>query len=159
MEQPMNDYIKELAPRLPYGVKMHHEEYGEPSIMDLIGVEIGAIIMHDRNVLQSMSDTSTWAKPIYRPLPDLTKEITHKGETFVPMDRLKEIADCASDEEAYEHIDDFTGKFHEVNWGAMPYRFIQWLLEHHFDINGWIEQGKAIDVNTLKENCYENDTQ
>jgi len=61
-------------------------------------------------------------KPILRPLSDLTKEIEIEGIKFVPID-ISEI------------------KLHTYNK----------LLEWHFDVFGLIEQGLAVDINTLNK--------
>lgn len=84
--------------------------------------------------------------PILHPLSDLTKPITHNGETFVPIEMFtrrdrKEIVDTIS----YPDFDDiYTLNFYIINY------FVSW----HFDIANLIEKGEAIDVNTLQTNPY-----
>lgn len=80
------------------------------------------------------------SEPILHPLSDLTKEIEHKGERFVPIERIR-----------------------ELNLGTMPknntigwmyYQQVQKLIEWHFDIADLISKGEAMDVNTLDKNPY-----
>lgn len=66
---------------------------------------------------------------ILHPL-DLTKEIEHNGEKFVPRDKF------------YGNPLDF--KIRENS-----YDVVQKLLEWHFDIYNLIEKDLAIDINTL----------
>ena len=93
------------------------------------------------------------SKPILHPLSDLTKEIEHKGEKFVPITILKEMNDGD-----YIYISEF-GVSIDNGYAAgynlnIAFTFIQKLIEWHFDIAGLIEKGEAIDVNTLSENPY-----
>lgn len=74
------------------------------------------------------------------PLSDLTKEIEHNGEKFVPMDILYN---------EFSQYDCF--EFDNINVLNNPYNQIQNLLEWHFDVYGLIEQGLAIDINTLNK--------
>ena len=77
-----------------------------------------------------------FAKLILRPLSDLTKEIEHNGERFVPIVLLEDYIDF---QYGYERIE---------------YWKIQQLFEWKFDIFNLIEKGEAIDVNTLQTNPY-----
>jgi len=90
-------------------------------------------------------------KPILHSLSDLTKEIEHNGEKFVPYKRLQFDIDC----------DGQIGN--RIDWGdshsgiIFPTEFlgdILKLIEWHFDIAGLIKKGEAIDINTLKINPY-----
>jgi hypothetical protein len=128
--------IKELAPYLPYGLKsacLNVAQYGltKPLIKEIEASNILTLIDYDPTY-----------KPLLRPLSDLTKEIEHNGEKFVPIleyegryigDRIEE---CI-----YASISDL--KF--AQWHV-----IEQLLEWHFDIFGLIEKDLAIDINTLK---------
>ena len=134
----MKEYIKELAPRLPYEVKVFVKEYSPSNWLKF-----------RRSFVRTLSANDLYLKdehkPIYRPLSDLTKEITHKGERKVLLNQL---------------LDSEIIKFYLKDGGGfdckmLRYGDIEMLLQHHFDINGWIEQGKAIDVNTLENNPYQ----
>jgi len=82
-------------------------------------------------------------KPHLRPLSDLTKEITHNGETFVPSEYLNR----------YSHIyhlpDDWDSVIfiNEHNVKSVPLATIEKLYEWHFAIN--IPEHLYIDINTL----------
>lgn len=92
----------------------------------------------------------------YRPLSDLTKEITVSGETFVPIDKLEEIhkgidiyqpLNLEYPIEINIQTEDYSQDI-DLHDG---YLIIQKLLEWHFDIFRLIHAGLAIDINTLNE--------
>jgi len=90
-------------------------------------------------------------KPILHPLSDLTKEITHNGETFVPMEKLQNILDFDDDFEFTEELQILLHNT-EVTYYFPPNFFLQFynkLYEWHFDIHGLIDKNLAIDINTL----------
>jgi hypothetical protein len=141
-------------------------------------------------------------KLILHPLSDLTKEIEHNGEKFVPMVKLlhlyetnhfhenenlkcvifdlSKIISCEHNKYELINREDFTVKYlvPTSNLGTLIYSFtydpeirrfacrdetrrmslgvghqldlFQKLFEWHFDVFGLIEQGLAIDINTLK---------
>jgi len=97
-------------------------------------------------------------KPILRPLSDLTKEIEHNGERFVPIEyfeiyeennlskdyggfniRVIELLESISKHNCYNDID------------FLPNGVVKKLLEWHFDIFGLIEKGLAVDANTVNQ--------
>ena len=88
-------------------------------------------------------------KPILRPLSDLTKEIEHNGERFMPIDELNNICD--------DSLDRYNDYFDEenildVDWFKEPFLIFQKLIEWHFAIE--LNDDDYIDVNSLKENPY-----
>lgn len=83
--------------------------------------------------------------PILRPLSDLTKEIEHNGEKFVPIDLLRKDGYYIGEDWIIENFKDVENS---------SFGFIQKLLEWHFDAANLIEKGEAIDVNSLNENPY-----
>ncbi len=108
--------------------------------------------------------------PILRPLSDLTKPITHKGETFVPAIKIHElrwesygkfpkvidVVKVGNKIELQIEETDFNSATHwrlDLEFKNMPYWMIQKLLEWHFVIDE--PDGTWIDVNTLERNCYE----
>ena len=96
-----------------------------------------------------------YCKPVFRPLSDLTKEIEHNGERFNPMRKLGEFMYIAQP-------DSFGNEKDAVNWVRamtnlvsydclnLPYFVCEKLFEWHFDVFGLIDEGLAIDINTLK---------
>ncbi len=139
--------LKHIAPYLPYGLKFYNtdmevdfkltiQEESEPNTIDL------------ENVI-SMQDVY---KPILRPLSDLTKEIEHNGEKFVPIEYFSEhYTDHLVRFEKPDYIileDDYSIS---QNVLGAPLAIIEKLYEWHFDIYGLIENGLAIDINTLEK--------
>lgn len=121
-------------------------------------------------------------RPVLRPMSDLTKEITHRGEKFVPLVELAKIALRDAIAKRYYNDVDFVIKndYVEIH-GHYKFRythrgsfemcrtisdFDELTCLHQceifdkldawmFDYRGLISAGLAIDVNTLPENPYE----
>jgi len=97
------------------------------------------------------SDFGDFAFMVKRPLSDLTKEIQVNGNKFVPIEKINR-----THPEYPIEIDENTVFFTdacELNMLEMTeiYSIFQKLLEWHFDINGLIGKGWAIDINTLSK--------
>lgn len=75
--------IEHLAPYLPYGLKVsvNNTEYKMTCDDNIYHVTLSII-----DTIEGL------AKPILGPLSDLTKEIEHNGERFVPIEKLLHIA-------------------------------------------------------------------
>jgi hypothetical protein len=119
--------IEHLAPYLPYGLSI-----------DTSKLENGYSIMTmcDKGGLSNISignvmDEYPYTKPILRPLSDLTKEIDHNGERFVPYYWFgRQGININSIKDERWHI-------------------VQKLLSWHFDVFGLIDKGLAVDINTI----------
>jgi hypothetical protein len=124
---------KHLAPYLPYGLKWKME--GFPGF--------------EQQYFNTRVDYSTKKmKPILRPLSDLTKEIEHNGEKFVPAESVVSFyKGCRSGSDFKIVMDQFTKRLKEQ---ILSYDQVQKLFEWHFDVFGLIESGLAIDINTIK---------
>lgn len=119
--------LKHLAPYLPYGLKMYYRgRVYELRSLSVIGMNLTD--MH---------------KTILRPLSDLTEEIEHNGERFVPVEKLEEMYGLTV--EAQED------KVLTLPITLEPYNLIRQLFEWHFDIFSLIENNLAIDINTLTD--------
>lgn len=120
-----------LAMSYPYEIKLiYRNDKSWPIIMAIGNLD---------EILHTNKDY----KPILRPLSDLTKPIEHKGEKFVPINRIKE---------SQYHLffrDDITSPLEGLQFSE-----IRKLIEWHFDIADLISKGEAIDVNTLEVNPY-----
>ena len=96
-------------------------------------------------------------KPILRPLSDLTKEIEHGGEKFVPIDRVAEFF-IEGTEDVLEQSIAAIEYFIENNFFSrmeyLPFILFQKLIEWHFDTYNLISKNQAIDINTLEINPY-----
>lgn len=136
--------IKELAPYLPYGLKIFSEDGNSYDV--ITDIQIAHIIKHNR---------IGEVKPILRPLSDLTKEIKVNGEKFVPIEYF-ELGDDYNESVDYGNgnikliglLKDMA-KYNFIDSNYMPYYVVQKLFEWHFDVFGLIEKRLAIDINTL----------
>jgi len=131
--------LKHLAPYLPYQLKMVdetmiHDELWYCNKYDVVlytsEYEVG-YGHYDYEALEH--------KPILRPLSDLTKEIEHNEEKFVPTDKL-----------AIHLFDDTTAScIISGNINGIPYWVMEKLFEWHFDVFRLIDEGLAININKL----------
>ena len=131
--------LKHLAPYLPYGLK--YRLHGNFPIQN--GVDNWIEDIREISPFNfTLEKVLTWetCKPILRPLSDLTKEIDHNGGRFVPKDRAKRI---------YGWKDEWILETGHIRIGHLPFVVIEKLFEWHFDVFGLIDQGLAIDINTL----------
>lgn len=137
--------IKELVGYLPYGLKMkvNDVQFYRYEIMTLCD-KTGLSNIGISDVIDEPQDF----KPILRPLSDLTKEIEHNGERFVPVDVL-----CPKESylTEYERKVDICRLEMQgaIRFSYSAFCIVQQLYEWHFDLYDWIERGLAIDINTL----------
>lgn len=142
--------LKEIVGFLPYGLQMQLKgnypiKEGEDNIIE------DYQILDIKRIERALRDANF--KPLVRPLSYLTKEISHNGETFVPLKYLhQEVFNC----EWPEFEIDFQTLDIMVNCPEefyISFQDIQLMLEKlhewHFDIYDWIKDGLAIDINTL----------
>jgi hypothetical protein len=126
--------LKHLAPYLPYGLKGYCTD-------DMQGEEVFLGIEIKKRQILLITDKLPmdleYFKPILRPLSDLTKEIEVNGEKFVPRKIL------------ISHFDFYYSDLNKYDLDKWEYRVVDKLLEWHFDIYGLIENGLAININTL----------
>jgi len=138
--------IRHLAGYLPYELK-GLIEYSDNS------TEICTLWIRDwynnKCDIDSFLNGTYPVKPILHPLSDLTKEITHKGETFVSMEQVKWFMPNTP---SWDNIKDFT--YPDLSQTIIEHCVFDKLTEWMFDVYGLIDQGIAIDVNTLSENPY-----
>ena len=132
-----------LAMSLPYELKCNDSNLLESNS---IYKYIGSYYQMDNEIEYKN------VKPILHPLTDLTKEIEHNGEKFVPLHRLLENNYFDLTQMSEEDVLAYEGAF------MMPelitlYDLLLY-LKWHFDLFNGIENGEAIDVNTLDENPY-----
>lgn len=183
--------LRHLAPYLPYGMKYQWEYFGEKhvNIVHTIGI---LDFQSGKPIGVNNSMALDKIKPILRPMSDLTKEIEHGGERFVPMVELYKIARgrykdskvkyystisnnqiIVEQEGFYNYLfsffkseaDERLGNCHNFKLYAKSLTnedkgiveikcadlLFQKLYEWHFDLNGLIPAGLAIDVNTLNK--------
>jgi hypothetical protein len=75
-----------------------------------------------------------------RPISDLTKEIEHNGEMFVPIEKL----DMSFLQFEYFHSQG-------IDLSEITYLDARKLHSWHFDTFGLIDAGLAVDINSIKE--------
>ena len=128
-----------LAMSLPYGLKAIYTPCDRPDYI----VEFGP----SRYIMLVNKEYDY--KPIIRPLSDLTKQIEHNGEEFVPIQEIFNHTLCYAEMQngLYE-------SFVVFGITQKPFWMVEKLIEWHFDIAGLIENGEAIDINRLPENPY-----
>ena len=137
----MNKELKDVLPYYLHKVKVKivldgqsELPWDEDNIQDLEGLMLDYYPIEVKEI-----------KPILYPLSMLTKPITHEGETFKPSHSLWD-----------SYWDETNYTIPNGRYGTFNFEDIAALIEWRFDVFGLIEQGKAIDVTTLKENPYEN---
>ena len=132
---------KHLAPYLPYQVGIKRKGYEDKNLF-LLGIEYYDIVH------QLGKTPIIFIKPVLRPLSQLTQEIEHNGEKFVPIDKIKSMWGYETFE--YQGYINYAHYFKlEDNKPAilhLPYCFIELFLEWHFDIFGLIEKNLAIEL-------------
>ena len=82
--------IKELAPYLPYKLQWVFE--GSDDVHEVVGLDITDFGVH---IISPYGDSGRCSikegKPLLRPLSQLTEEICHNGEKFVPIEEIAKI--------------------------------------------------------------------
>lgn len=139
-----------LAMSLPYGLKVYVKYNHKPEHSELekmIGIVDDRIItdIHEEDIAPLF--ISEYGLCL-RPLSDLTKEIEHNGEKFVPMEFLHNSGITGGRELAQ--------MLFEADYAIwdIKYATLQKLIEWKFDIADLISKGEAIDINTLDINPY-----
>lgn len=138
--------IEHLAPYLPYGLKLqyHGREIGELTRLSDIK-EYDDIKLS----IDWQDSEHIWMfKPILRPLVDLAKEITHNGETFIPVDILFPKNEYDTDFDRRVAIECLNLQS-AIHFSCTYFSVVQKLISWHFDVFGLIDKGLAVDINTL----------
>ena len=97
------------------------------------------------------------AKLLLRPLSSLTKEITHNGETFVPVEWF-EIGDDENTSLEYDYgnikiikqLEDIS-RIGMFQFKYLPFGVVQKLIEWHFDLWNLLESGDALPITANQE--------
>ena len=142
--------LKHLAPYLPYGLKC---KWNQSNPFILVGLQKGNESVN--NDLWTWKDGSRYltgylyeCKPILRPLSDLTNEIEHNGEKFIPMEYIMSMNSKSFKESLIK--DRLTeALINDLKHNRLQYKYCEKLFEWHFDVFGLIPEGLAIDINTL----------
>jgi hypothetical protein len=147
--------LMHLAGYLPYGLKVLVDissfpkahwlrQISKTAIEPLVGVKYDKFYVGGDKI---DVDNYYEFKPILRPLSDLTKEIEHEGESFIPKDSLH--IDYAFDyfDENVHSISLIEGFGFDVE--LFPYGLVQKLYEWHFNVHD-LPADLWVDINTVK---------
>jgi len=132
--------LEQLSAYLPYGLKSV-DENGIIRIIDWQHQSYTNNFVGLCHVLNTVNRLSNQFKPLLRPLSDLTKPITHNGETFVPIEN---IAIYSPTNQGLPYL------IEQIKTGFIEVIVFNKLVEWHFDLFGLIDKGLAIDLNTIK---------
>ena len=149
--------LRDLAPYLPYGVKMIFEKSGDIRVLNGLFIELGELRFHF-NVI-NRGQTIWNYKPILRPLSDLNRF----GEDIINEHSINLLISEKYNLE-YGTLSHFKGELSIDLDGDFDLRYdanknisfdvmltIQKeLLKGHYDIFNLIENNLAIDINTIK---------
>lgn len=132
--------LKHLAPYLPYGLKAmytHGNKFGEVKGLSDISEYDDIKIRMDYQDCEHI-----WMfKPILRPIQYLTSD-DFKSDFFGINEQREE------DYWLLEAIEN-GHRFTYGDYQNLTYRTVEFLFKNHFDIFGLINDGLAIDINTL----------
>lgn len=114
------------------------------------------IIYEDGRIENLIKSIRTWRndfKIILRSLSDLTKEIEHNGEKFVPIDYINGEfrLEIPNKIELQNWVKNISIHFVLAEWVGIEdlYKLFKLLFQWHFDVFGLIDRGLAIDINTI----------
>ena len=156
--------LKHISPYLPYGLKIYEPTQEKALMLDILITtytteKIGLPFLFEKGEYKTQNGL-----PILRPLSDLTKEIEHNGKNFNPIEVLrgekwgKQLYWLGEDSKLFPNgYNSFDGLFIETDDYSIDIELDEVcyikerLFEWHFDVFGLIENGLAVDINTIKE--------
>jgi len=131
----MNLELKHLAAYLPYGLKFYESEMERTS--ELVSLSMHEITLHDDEFgMLRLDITDRQIKPFLRPLSQLTEEIEHNGEWFVPMEEI----------DNYHNFSMLRTADLKTDPTRYPYTVVEALISWHFDVFGLIDQKLAVEL-------------
>lgn len=164
--------MEELCPYLPYRLKIQ-TAYG----LHVMNSEVDRFSDDPNISIRAVINNPDQYKPVLRNLSDLTKEIEHNGEKFVPILRIFHEAGIIHNFESFEFITDKALDFRPCKYGVKDNELSFWyepeyqlfmyegdeeipalhqytlhtkLFEYHFDIFGILDKKLGIDLNTIQ---------
>ena len=139
MKQENKDLLKDLCARLPYDIKVQHED-GVFNI-DYISSMYGEVHL---DIVDNYTIDISEVKPYLFPLSSMTEEqLNDFYATIRPV--IEEALDAWKiDKTEYEGERPITLKDIKADIVA-----VNWMLKNHFDMNGLIPKGLAIDCTNL----------
>lgn len=143
--------LKHIAPYLPYGLKIKLKDGEATGVIVELNTKTGVILFENQHgdCLCHLDDVLF----LMRPLSDLTKEIEHNGEKFVPIEKLQELYPASmSDIRMIDH-EELSGQWMlntnrdgEVSINIMR-QIDAKLFEWNFDVFNLIPNNLALNIN------------
>lgn len=145
------EFLESIVGYLPY--KLQTQVYYKSDIWYLSGVNFKTEILELSKYRDGLYTQVNWkaVKPLLYPMSKLTKEITVDGETFVPMDKIRElfIEDknkcCFIYRESFEDLYDWNLETTKQKCKMLSYEWVQLFYKWMLDVNDLIGQGLAIE--------------
>lgn len=151
------ELLEAIAPYLPHKVQLKCSAIFRPNSNEKALVPYSdATLTPDllADMCSGIFNSIGTFKLILRPLSDLTKPCLEGGK--VPIDEIRQyLIALDGDHGDFDYLgyEDYCHRFNYYGLNlaikALPYHVVQWVHKHHFDIDGLIEKGYAIDINTL----------
>ena len=134
--------LKDLCARLPYGVKI----YINDTDIDIEKVGVLSMVDNDAVIAFTCDDLNTYnyvtiheVKPYLFPLSSMTKEQLFDVQEILGKNEIE--------------IEDGFLRILDSDRNTISYleilALLEWFYKNHFDINGLIEKGLAIDATNL----------
>lgn len=151
--------IKEVTPYLPFKLQWKFE--GSDDIHEVMGIDITDFGIHLFSPYGDYGKCRIYeGKPLLRPLSQLTEEIEHNGERFVPIDRINNYGKTSGLQPVSYGICDrdinpnlttygggsWEGGIEEDISTFQFYRLYEKLFEWHFDVFGLIDRNLALPI-------------
>lgn len=133
-----------MASYLPYGLRIG-------ALKDYEGIRTMVCTGSNSKEVNIEAVSRLGYKPILRPLSDLTKEIEHDGQKFVPFEHINRVMIRQWSDSCERYIDAALDDMANIDNHILkcPFDMIQIFCKWHFDIFSLIDAGLAIDINTL----------
>ena len=129
--------LKHLAPYLPYNIRMSRLNKDDKPVI---------IHMNNGNIMYPIERPDR-CKPVLRPMSDFDKTGIAGEKYYSFMSKINEDLPYGFKIDRDLEFDIDIPSFVHCKYAMQVYDF---LFENHFDVFGLINQGLAIDINTLK---------
>ena len=141
-EEDKDLLLKDLCARLPYGVKIHAND----TDVNIEKVGVLSMVDNDAVIAFTCDDENTYnyvtiheVKPYLFPLSSMTKEQLFDVQEMLGKNEIE--------------IEDSFLRILDSDRNTISYleilALLEWFYKNHFDINGLIEKGLAIDATNL----------